>query len=239
MKKYWRIGTIVGFSLIATWLLFVFINKPLFEISMFDKDIINFYAGYELSAIIVSTSFMLVLYLLADKLRLSYLNLKKIDGIVRPAPWVRIKPKDGEGWRIIGVTIGSIITLVTGVVVYFQTVSGNGLAFRFFPEIPLILLFAFMNSFTEEVIFRLSYTTIVANEKMSPRISEFLSAAVFGGVHYFGIAPSGIAGALMAAFIGWLLAKSINETKGFIWAWTIHFAQDVVIMYFLFMKNII
>ena len=34
MKKYWRIGTIVGFSLIATWLLFVFINKPLFEISM-------------------------------------------------------------------------------------------------------------------------------------------------------------------------------------------------------------
>ena len=136
MKKYWRIGTIVGFSLIATWLLFVFINKPLFEISMFDKDIINFYAGYELSAIIVSTSFMLVLYLLADKLRLSYLNLKKIDGIVRPAPWVRIKPKDGEGWRIIGVTIGSIITLVTGVVVYFQTVSGNGLAFRFFSRNP-------------------------------------------------------------------------------------------------------
>ena len=181
----------LDFLLIATWLLFVFINKPLFEISMFDKDIINFYAGYELSAIIVSTSFMLVLYLLADKLRLSYLNLKKIDGIVRPAPWVRIKPKDGEGWRIIGVTIGSIITLVTGVVVYFQTVSGNGLAFRFFPEIPLILLFAFMNSFTEEVIFRLSYTTIVANEKMSPRISEFLSAR-FGGVHYFGIAPSGL-----------------------------------------------
>ena len=235
--KNWRIGGVIVFSLIATWLLFVFMNKPLFEISMFDKDIINFYAGYELSAIIVSTSFMLVLYLLADKLRLSYLNLKKIDGIVRPAPWVRIKPKDGEGWRIIGVTIGSIITLVTGVVVYFQTVSGNGLAFRFFPEIPLILLFAFMNSFTEEVIFRLSYTTIVANEKMSPRISEFLSAAVFGGVHYFGIAPSGIAGALMAAFIGWFLAKSINETKGFIWAWTIHFAQDVVIMYVLFTKN--
>ena len=235
--KNWRIGGVIVFSLIATWLLFVFMNKPLFEISMFDKDIINFYAGYELSAIIVSTSFMLVLYLLADKLRLSYLNLKKIDGIVRPAPWVRIKPKDGEGWRIIGVTIGSIITLVTGVVVYFQTVSGNGLAFRFFPEIPLILLFAFMNSFTEEVIFRLSYTTIVANEKMSPRISEFLSAAVFGGVHYFGIAPSGIAGAVMAAFIGWFLAKSINETKGFFWAWTIHFAQDVVIMYVLFTKN--
>lgn len=239
MKQYWRIGTIVVFSLIATWLLFVFMNKPLFEISMFDKDIINFYAGYEFSAIILSTTFLLVLYLFADKLRLSYLNLKNIDGVVRPAPWVGIKPKEGEGWKTIGVTIGSIITVVTGVVVYFQTVSGNGLTFRLFPEIPLILLFALMNSFTEEVIFRLSYTTIVANEKMSPRISEFLSAAVFGGVHYFGIAPSGIAGAVMAAFIGWFLSKSINETKGFFWAWAIHFAQDVVIMYFLFMKNTI
>ena len=134
-------------------------------------------------------------------------------------------------------SIGLIITIVTGIVVYFQVVPQNGLTFRFFPEVPLILLFALMNSFTEEVIFRLSYTTIVANENGNPRISEFLSAAVFGGVHYFGIAPSGIAGALMAAFIGWFLAKSINETKGFFWAWVIHFAQDVVILFFLFMSN--
>ncbi len=237
MIKNWRIGIVVVFSLIATWLLFVFMKAPLFGIAIFDKDILNFYMGYELSTIIVSSVFLLVLYLFADKLRLRYLNLKKIDGVVRPAPLVGIKPKDGEGWKTIGLTIGSIITVVTGIVVYFQTVSENGLTFRLFPEIPLILLFALMNSFTEEVIFRLSYTTIVANEKRNPRISEFLSAAVFGGVHYFGIAPSGIAGAVMAAFIGWFLAKSINETKGFFWAWVIHFAQDVIILFFLFMRN--
>ena len=50
---------------------------------------------------------------------------------------------------------------------------------------------------------------------MNPKVSEIISALVFGGVHYFGIAPSGVAGAIMAAFIGWFLAKSINETKGF------------------------
>lgn len=99
---------------------------------MFDKDILNFYVEYELSTIIVSLSFLLVLYLLADKLRLSYLTLKKIDGVVHPVPLVGIKPKEGEGWKTIGLTIGSIITIVTGIVVYFQTVSGSSLTLRFF-----------------------------------------------------------------------------------------------------------
>lgn len=235
--KHWRVGLVVILSLIATWLLFVFMDNPLFDFAIFDKDILNFYMGYEFSTIIISVVFLFLLYLMADKVRLSYLNLKNIDGVVNPVPLFGLNPKEGEGWKTIGLTIGSIITLVTGLVVYFQNVSGSGLTFRFFPEFPLIILFALMNSFTEEVIFRLSYTTIIANENLSPKISEFLSALVFGVVHYFGIAPSGIAGAIMAAFIGWFLAKSINETKGFFWAWAIHFAQDVVILFFLFMKN--
>ncbi|HQO98868.1 MAG TPA: CPBP family intramembrane metalloprotease [Anaerolineaceae bacterium] len=235
MKKYWKIIFSIILTFIATAFLFVFMKSPLFNIQVFDKEILNFYANYEFSTLIVSSTLLLALYLLADKLRLGYFNLRKVDGAVNPVPLLGIKP--GERWKTIGVSIGLIITIVTGIVVYFQVVPQNGLTFRFFPEVPLILLFALMNSFTEEVIFRLSYTTIVANENGNPRISEFLSAAVFGGVHYFGIAPSGIAGALMAAFIGWFLAKSINETKGFFWAWVIHFAQDVVILFFLFMSN--
>ena len=235
MKKNWKIIFSIILTFIATAFLFVFMKSPLFNIQVFDKEILNFYANYEFSTLIVSSTLLLALYLLADKLRLGYFNLRKVDGAVNPVPLLGIKP--GERWKTIGVSIGLIITIVTGIVVYFQVVPQNGLTFRFFPEVPLILLFALMNSFTEEVIFRLSYTTIVANENGNPRISEFLSAAVFGGVHYFGIAPSGIAGALMAAFIGWFLAKSINETKGFFWAWVIHFAQDVVILFFLFMSN--
>jgi len=235
MKKYWKIIFSIILTFIATAFLFVFMKSPLFNIQVFDKEILNFYANYEFSTLIVSSTLLLALYLLADKLRLGYFNLRKVDGAVNPVPLLGIKP--GERRKTIGVSIGLIITIVTGIVVYFQVVPQNGLTFRFFPEVPLILLFALMNSFTEEVIFRLSYTTIVANENGNPRISEFLSAAVFGGVHYFGIAPSGIAGALMAAFIGWFLAKSINETKGFFWAWVIHFAQDVVILFFLFMSN--
>ncbi|MGI6368555.1 MAG: CPBP family intramembrane glutamic endopeptidase [Anaerolineae bacterium] len=237
MLKNWKLAAVFLLSILAAWCLLLFVKNPLFSVSMFDKQIMNFYVGYELSTILISLSFLGVLYLLADKLRLGYFNLWRIDGAVRPAPWIGLKPKPGEGWKTVGLTIGSIITVVTGIVVYLQTVSTNGLSVRLVPEIPLILILALANSFSEEVIFRLSYATIVANERLSPRISELLSALTFGAVHYFGIAPSGLAGAAMAAFIGWFLAKSINETKGFFWAWAIHLAQDVVIMFFLFMRR--
>lgn len=237
MIKRWRFLVVVLVSFLATWLIFVFMKNPLFSIQAFDKPIINFYVEYELSTILVSVGFLAVLYAVADKVRLQYLNITKIDGPVEPVRWIALNPKPHEGWKRIGLTIGTSITLTTAVVVYLQVASTTGLTFRFFPEIPLILVLALMNAFTEEVIFRLSYATIVANEGMSLRVSEFLGAAVFGIIHYFGVAPNGLPGALMSAFIGWFLAKSINETKGFFWAWAIHFAQDVVILFFLFMRT--
>ncbi|MCX6538504.1 MAG: hypothetical protein NT151_06160 [Acidobacteria bacterium] len=33
----------------------------------------------------------------------------------------------------------------------------------------------------------------------------------------------------MTGFLAWLLGKSIVETRGFAWAWFIHFVPDVVI----------
>lgn len=68
---------------------------------------------------------------------------------------------------------------------------------------------------------------------MSPSTSRSPAAAVtpaalFEGVHYFG-APGGVPGVLLAGFLGWFLSKPIAETRGFAWAWLIHFAQDVVI----------
>jgi len=33
----------------------------------------------------------------------------------------------------------------------------------------------------------------------------------------------------MAGFLGWLLARSVVDTRGVFWAWFLHFLQDVVI----------
>ena len=56
------------------------------------------------------------------------------------------------------------------------------------------------------------------------------TAAFFGIGHYFGV-PYGIVGVLMATFLGWMLGKAMLETRGFTWAWVIHFWMDVVIFF--------
>lgn len=96
---------VVLFSLLATWFLFRFMKNPLFDFSIFDNDILNFYLRYELSIIIVSLTFLFIIYLLADKIRLSYLNFNKIDEVVKPVPLFGINPKEGEGWKVIGLPL--------------------------------------------------------------------------------------------------------------------------------------
>lgn len=98
----------------------------------------------------------------------------------------------------------------------------------------LIVLFALNNSFVEEVTFRHTFASIVEYHKLNPNISNAMSMIIFGSVHSFGT-PGKIPGVLLAGFLGWFLSKSIHETKGFFWAWLIHFVQDVIIMTALFL----
>jgi len=45
-------------------------------------------------------------------------------------------------------------------------------------------------------------------------------------------------GVILAAFLGWILGKSMLETRGLFWAWFIHFLQDVLIFAFLAIGSI-
>jgi hypothetical protein len=62
-------------------------------------------------------------------------------------------------------------------------------------------------------------------------------AAYFGLLHYYGV-PYGVVGVLMAGLLGWLLGKSMLETRGLFWAWFIHLIQDVLIFSFLAIGSI-
>ncbi len=63
----------------------------------------------------------------------------------------------------------------------------------------------------------------------------FIISAILFGIPHFGGMPSGLIGATMAGVLGLVLAKSLYETNGFFWAWTIHFIQDVIIIGTLFL----
>jgi membrane protease YdiL (CAAX protease family) len=97
----------------------------------------------------------------------------------------------------------------------------------FFKLVPLVLLFAATNAWTEEILSRF---VIVAglHDQLKPVAICWISAIIFGTPHFFGT-PSGVVGAIMAGLLGWVLAKSVLETRSLGWALFIHFLQDVVI----------
>jgi hypothetical protein len=132
----------------------------------------------------------------------------------------------------VGRNFALIITGVTAVFIYLQAVRGHSIDPEHLRYLPWILLFSVNNAFVEEMITR--FAVVSALDGLFPPNTVYLvSAAIFGGVHYFGT-PGGIIGVLMAGFLGWFAAKSIGETGGFFWAWFIHFLQDVVIFTGLF-----
>lgn len=269
-NQYLRLTIGVLSTLVAAGALLWFMKRPIFSFAPFSKDILNFYLNYELSTILVALALLVILYFLADRVRLSYLTLRNIKGVMHPSRLIGVSKPDR--WEKSGWSIGLIITVVTGVVLYFQT-RGLGYDFKLWPNLLMAIPLALANSFTEEVIFRLSFVTLGVNAGADAgaggggvdgvvgvvgvvgagegagggggkggglnsaalyKATLFLGSVVFGVIHYWGAAPRGIFGSLLAAWIGYFLTKSMLETKGFFWAWLIHFAQDVVIMIFLF-----
>jgi membrane protease YdiL (CAAX protease family) len=99
--------------------------------------------------------------------------------------------------------------------------------------LPVILLFAAMNAFGEEVSYR-SALLAPLKDVVTPAQAVMLTALFFGIGHYYGV-PYGIIGIVMASFLGWLMGKSMVETGGLFWPWFIHVVQDVLIFAFMVM----
>jgi hypothetical protein len=101
---------------------------------------------------------------------------------------------------------------------------------RALPLLPVVLLFAAMNSFNENFAYRASLLS-----QLLPAVGKqhglLLTVALFALGHFYGM-PPGVLGLLLFGLLGWLLAKSMLETKGFLWAWVIQFPLDVLVFTF-------
>jgi len=126
-----------------------------------------------------------------------------------------------------------IITAVTALLMFFQVVEGEAQVYMSGRVILFALLFSVTNSFGEEMIFRTSLVSVLDGRLPGSSVS-LISGVIFGIAHYWGH-PGGVPGVLLAGFLGWFLARSMMETRGFFWAWLIHFCQDVVIFTSLFL----
>lgn len=135
---------------------------------------------------------------------------------------------DKSGWNLYGPLAAVGFTLGTSMMMSFSVMSQHGVINNsFFSLVPLVLLFAATNAWSEEIFTRF---VIVAglHGKISSTAICWTSGIMFGLAHFYGT-PSGLFGVVASGFLGGILARSVVDTKGLGWAWLIHFLQDIVI----------
>jgi membrane protease YdiL (CAAX protease family) len=151
-----------------------------------------------------------------------YLGVGQLDALAAPVRWLIDRPIK---WTRLGPVSAALIGLGTFafLVIGLGTPALNGVT----AALPAILLFAAINAFNEEMLFRAAPMATLGGA-MGRREAILLGVALFAVPHYFGI-PFGLVGMAMAAVLaGWLL-KCLLETRGLFWPWTIHFVQDILI----------
>ena len=161
-----------------------------------------------------------------------FASLGRIDAAAGAAPMLGIEPS--ESWLDVGASLGCIITLVTCIFLVMQSRQNPFRRPQIKQLLPIIIGAAAANAFVEEAIFRFAPFALF-NGRIAPESLIAVSAAIFGLAHVRGT-PGGPIGVVMATALGWILAKALLETQGMFWPLTIHFAQDVAIMFFLATK---
>jgi len=217
-------------SIVTLTAALVFVSSWTNGIVIFDNlsKSINKQIMYQTTTLFGTIIFLFILWRVKRNNFEKYFRKGNISAEILPEPIVGIKPKPTENWFHLGLNFAVVISVVTAIVIYFQLIRGNGISIgSVIKVLPFSIIFALSNSFVEESITRLA-VVVVLKDVLKDKTIPFISALIFGIVHYWGN-PGGIPGVIVAGFLGWLLTKSIIETKGIFWAWLIHFLQDVII----------
>ena len=190
------------------------------------NSVVNFQIKFQ-SLLLVLTAIVLVLVRLLNPENFArFFLLGDVSARIGKIAWLGVT--GSETWLEIAASLGVFITLGTSLFMFFQ-LKKAGVNYRYFLfSLLWAIPFSITNAFSEEAIFRIGIVSPLFGI-FSVYILILISGVVFGLPHYFGM-PSGIVGALMAGFLGWLLAMSLVETQGLFLAWAIHFVQDVVII---------
>jgi hypothetical protein len=218
------------------WLVFTKLDQLPFYQAWLNNPSFNVFMPAEQSLrLIVTLVIIAVLFLLKRRFGAFFLVKGNVSAPVESVRWLGIK--EGETWNKAGRIFAVVISLGT---LTFLVLAGRpplDIVIRALPFLPAVLLAAALNAFNEEMTYKASFLSVL-EEPLGKHHALWLMAAYFGIGHFYGV-PYGVIGVLMAGFLGWLLGKSMLETRGLWWAWFIHFLQDVLIFSFLAIGSII
>jgi membrane protease YdiL (CAAX protease family) len=187
--------------------------------------------GIQLQRLAVTLVVLTALLLMGYRRQQFFLVRGQLDAPIEPVRWLGYnKP---EPWTRFGVQWAIFITLGTLVFLIIGGRPTPAVFLAVLPQLPMVLLLATMNAFSEELTYRASLLGVLDGIIPSHQ-ALFLTSVFFGLAHYYGV-PYGVIGVVMSTFLGWMLGKAMLETRGFFWAWFIHFWQDVAIFSFMSM----
>jgi len=197
--------------------------------SAFNYAGVPFFTGYAAIMaldICVALAVIAALWLIKRKRSAFFLVKGQMDAPIEPTGWLGIQ--EGESWRTFGWIFTGAASLLVAIPTFLSIPLSGEVIARALPLLPAAVLFAAVNAFTEEVYFRSSLLSTL--HRVIGKTHALLLMSVFFGLgHWLYGSPPGIIGFLMTGFLAWLIGRSMLETRGFAWPWTIHFVPDVVI----------
>ncbi len=219
----------------AQWLVYTRLDQlPIYQRWLQDPSF-NIYMLAEQSLhLVVTLAIIVFLWIVKKNFAAFFLAKGDVSAPVEPVRWLGVKV--GEKWGKFGWILAICISLGT---LAFLVIAGRPpmeFVVKALPFLPAVLLAAALNAFNEELTYKASFLSVL-EDAVGRRQALLLVAAFFGLLHFYGV-PYGIVGVILAAFLGWILGKSMLETRGLFWAWFIHFLQDVLIFAFLAIGSI-
>lgn len=185
----------------------------------------------QLGRIAVALTIIASLFIVGFKREETFIGFGDLTAPASPIPAVVVdQPTD---WRSLGLRLSlyAFLAMLIILAIFFGGNLNANVFNALLPALPMIILLAAMNSFSEEVTYRAALLAPI-HKLLGAGQAIWITAVFFGIGHFYGV-PSGIAGVLATSFFGWILSRSMLETKGLFWPWFIHLWADVVIFSFM------
>ncbi len=228
--------TVLGVLIASHWLVFSRIVELPFLQARINDAAFGVRLITELALkVVIALVIIAVLFLLGKKRQEFFLVKGDTAAPVEPIRWLGVKA--GERWNKFGAWLTLFLSLGTLAFLLLAGKPAPDMLVRVLPFLPVVLLAAAMNAFYEEMIYKAALLSVLESP-VGPRQALYMVAAYFGIGHFYGV-PYGVIGVVLAGFLGWILGRSMLETRGMFWAWFIHFWQDVWIFSFLALGSIV
>lgn len=182
--------------------------------------------GNQLLQVIFTFILLAAAWLLLRNREAFFLDKGQLNAELEPVRWLGIQK--GQRWTTFGWIFAACFTGGTALfifIAYRRLLSNFGAVI---PLLPLVVIFAAINAFTEEFTYRAPLLG-ATHELLGRQPALVINALFFGFAHYLYGMPNGIPGLLMTTFVGYLFGKSILETRGSFWALFTHMMADIPI----------